>query len=222
MATHFDLQEQEQLATLKHFWSRWGTLISVAVFVVVAAVAGYKGYVYWQTNQAIKASELFDQVRVATEQNQADAVNQRLGLLQDSYGKTTQASQASLVAGHYWVQQKNWPAAQTAFEWVSKNAKDEGFKALGALHLSSVQMQQENWDGALATLNGFAFPYEFRALRDDRKGDVLQKQGKTQDAIAAYNAAFESLEPTASYRAVVQSKLNALGQTPAALRATGA
>lgn len=221
MASNFDLQEQEQLATLKHFWSSWGTLISIAIFAVAAALAGYKGYEYWQSNQAIKAAELFDQIRLGTEQNQADTVQSRLEVLQGSFGKTAQAAQASLIAGHYWVQQDNWPAAQSAFEWVTKNAKDEGFKALAALHTSSVQMQLEQWDEALATLNGFAFPYEFRALRDDRKGDVLQKQGKIKDAIDAYNAAFESLEPTASYRAVVQSKLNALGQTPAALRAVG-
>ncbi|WP_158291740.1 YfgM family protein [Lampropedia puyangensis] len=222
MATHFDLQEQEQLATLKHFWSSWGTLISVAVFAVVAAIAGFNGYQYWQSSQASKAAELFDQVRVGTEQQQADAVTQRLELLQSSYGKTVQASQASLVAGRYWVEKENWAAAADAFKWVASNSKDEGFRALATLHLTSVQMQQQQWDTALATLNGFSFPYEFRALRDDRKGDILQKQGKTQEAIAAYNAAFEAFEPTARYRLVVQSKLNALGQTPAALNRAGA
>ena len=39
MATHLDLEEQEQLDQLKHFWKRWGNLISWALIVVLGAYA---------------------------------------------------------------------------------------------------------------------------------------------------------------------------------------
>ena len=36
MATqHLDLEEQEQLDQLKHFWNRWGNLITSAVLAVL-------------------------------------------------------------------------------------------------------------------------------------------------------------------------------------------
>ena len=39
MANHLDLEEQEQLDQLKHFWNTWGTLISTAVILIAGAAA---------------------------------------------------------------------------------------------------------------------------------------------------------------------------------------
>ncbi|RZS35049.1 YfgM family protein [Corticibacter populi] len=216
MAQHYDLQEQEQLATIKHFWQRWGTLLSTVVVLLFAAFAGFNGYQYWKARQSGAAAVLFDQVQLATVQNQRDAALQSLDVLQKSYGKTVQAGQASLLAGKYLADQQDWAAAAQAFEWVRANAGDPGFKALAALHQSAVQIEQQQWDAALATLDGYAFPAEFRGLKEDRRGDVLQQQGKTEQAIAAYNAAYEALDAWSPYRVVVESKLNALGQQPKA------
>lgn len=212
----YDLQEQEQLATLKHFWDRWGNLISAALLAIVAVVAGLNGYQYWQRSQAAKAAVLYDQVLQATVQNQQAVVQQSLQALQQSFPKTAQASQATLLAGKHLVQQQDWVAAEQAFDWLARHSKDEGFKALAVLHKASVQMQQEQGEQALAALDAHSFPYEFRPLRDDRRGDILLGQGKTQEAISAYQAAFDGLGPFSHYRSVVQSKLTALGQEPAA------
>ena len=65
MANHLDLEEQEQLDQLKHFWNTWGTLISSVVIVVAGAAAAWNGYQYWQTRQATQAAALFDAVDVA-------------------------------------------------------------------------------------------------------------------------------------------------------------
>ena len=48
MAKHLDLEEQEQLAELKHFWKRYGNIISWLLIVVFGAVAAWNGYQYWQ------------------------------------------------------------------------------------------------------------------------------------------------------------------------------
>lgn len=222
MATHYDLQEQEQLATLKHFWGRWGTLISLVVLAVVLVFAGYSGYRYWQARQASQAAVLLEQVRLGAEQTQSEQVSQSLQVLQSNFARTAQASQGALVAGAYFAQQQQWDAAQQAFDWVSSQSRDEGFKALGALHKASVQIEQGQLDAALATLDGHSFPYEFQALRDDRRGDILRQQGRLPEAIAAYNAAFEAFDPFTAYRSVVEAKLNALGQRPALLGQAGA
>ena len=44
MAKHLDLEEQEQLDQLKHFWSRYGTLITGVLVVVLGAFAAWNGY----------------------------------------------------------------------------------------------------------------------------------------------------------------------------------
>ena len=52
MATHLDLEEQEQLDQFKHFWARWGNLITGLVTAVLLVYASYNGWNYWQQRQA--------------------------------------------------------------------------------------------------------------------------------------------------------------------------
>ena len=44
MATHLDLEEQEQLDQLKAFWNEYGNLITA---VLVVAVVAYLGWLGW-------------------------------------------------------------------------------------------------------------------------------------------------------------------------------
>ena len=55
MANQLDLEEQEQLDQLKHFWNQYGNLITGLLIVVLGAVAAWNGYHYWQRSQAAQA-----------------------------------------------------------------------------------------------------------------------------------------------------------------------
>ena len=72
MATHLDLEEQEQLDQVKHFWKQYGNLITWILIVVLAGYAGWNGYQYWQRSQATQAAALYDEVeRASTAGDQA-------------------------------------------------------------------------------------------------------------------------------------------------------
>ena len=58
MATHLDLEEQEQLDALKHFWNQWGNLITWVLIAVLGAYAAWNGWQYWERRQAGLASVL--------------------------------------------------------------------------------------------------------------------------------------------------------------------
>ena len=62
MASHLDLEEQEQLDELKHFWKKYGNVITWLLIVVMGSYAGWNGYQYWQSQQSVKASALFDEL----------------------------------------------------------------------------------------------------------------------------------------------------------------
>ena len=53
MANHLDLEEQEQLDQLKHFWNTWGTLISTLLILVSGSLVAWNGYQYWKNSQLI-------------------------------------------------------------------------------------------------------------------------------------------------------------------------
>ena len=44
MAHQLDLEEQEQLDELKHFWSRYGNLITWILIAVLGSLAAWNGY----------------------------------------------------------------------------------------------------------------------------------------------------------------------------------
>lgn len=54
MATHLDLEEQEQLDQLKHFWNTYGTLITWVVLLVAGAFVAWNGWQYYQRSKAVR------------------------------------------------------------------------------------------------------------------------------------------------------------------------
>jgi predicted negative regulator of RcsB-dependent stress response len=67
MATHLDLEEQEQVERLKHFWRQYGNLITWTLILVLGAFAAWNGWNYWQRDQGLKASALYDELERAAQ-----------------------------------------------------------------------------------------------------------------------------------------------------------
>ena len=58
MAT-YDLEEQEQIDALKHFWRDYGRLIIAAVVAFIVGVGGTQGWKHYKRTQAEQASLKF-------------------------------------------------------------------------------------------------------------------------------------------------------------------
>ena len=87
MAT-FDLQEQEQLDEIKHFWKKWGTLITTLLVIVMGGLAAWNGYQYWQNRQGAQAGALASAVEAAVNSGDKGRIDQAFGDLRSSYGGT--------------------------------------------------------------------------------------------------------------------------------------
>lgn len=221
MANHLDLEEQEQLDQLKHFWNTWGTLISSVLLVVAGSLVAWNGYQYWQNRQAGQAAALFDAVDVAARSGDQARVAQAFGDLKAKYAGTTQAAQAGLTLAKLSVEAGNADMAKEALVWVADHAGDEGLKLLAKLRLASVLMDQKNYDEALKLVSG-SVPVEFDGVFADRRGDILVSQGKRTEAIAEYTKAYKAFEEGVEYRRLVEIKLGALGVSPQAVAVAAA
>ncbi|MBS0611510.1 MAG: tetratricopeptide repeat protein [Proteobacteria bacterium] len=224
MANNFDLQEQEQLEELKHFWNKWGTPITWVLTLILGGFAAWNGYQMWQNRQAQQATALEEAVEQAARTGDLARVEQAFGDLKSGYGGTNQAGQAGLLAAKALADADKWDAAKGVLTWVADKASDEGYAALARLRLAGVLVEEKAYDDALAQLSQ-RFPPEFAGAVADRKGDVLALQGKKQEAIAEYQRAYQAFGDGVEYRRLVEAKLNALGaqvQTVAAAPAGGA
>lgn len=213
MAKHLDLEEQEQLAELKHFWNEYGNLITWVLIAVFGAIAAWNGWQYWQRTQATQAASMYDEVERAAMAGDLARVERAFSDMKDKFGRTTYAQQAGLLAAKALADKGNIDAAKAALAWVADKASDEGYQAVARLRLASVLVEAKAYDEALKQLSG-GFPKEFEALVADRRGDVYNLQGKKVEAKAEYAKAYKSFDERAEYRRLVEVKLSALGVDP--------
>lgn len=217
MARHLDLEEQEQLDELKHFWNQWGNLITWFLIAVFGSYAAWNGWQYWQRQQAVEASVLYDEVERAVAGGDAARVEQAYKDIRDKYGRTTYAQQAALLAAGTLARQGKADAARDALRWVAEDASDEGYQAIARLRLAAMLVENKAYDDALKQLSDL--PAEFAALAADRRGDIYNLQGKKDEAKAEYTKAWQGLGGDSDYRALVEVKLTALGVDVQALKA---
>jgi predicted negative regulator of RcsB-dependent stress response len=210
MANNLDLEEQEQLAELKHFWNEWGNLITWVLIVVFGAIAAYNGWNYWQRTQATQAAALFDEIDRAATAGDTARVERAFADIKDKFPRTAFAQQAGLLAAKVMQDKGNKDAAKAALTWVSEQASDEGYQATARLRLAALMVDAKQYDDALKQLSA-SFPPEFEALADDRRGDVYNLQGKRAEAKAEYLKAWKGLGEESEYRRLVEVKLTALG-----------
>lgn len=213
MANHLDLEEQEQLDQLKHFWNTWGAMIGSILVVVFGSVAIWNGYQFWQNRQALQAASLLDAVENAVQVSDKIRLEQAFTDIRSKYPSTTQAGQAGLMVAKFEIEKGNLNAGKAALEWVAVHSSDEGYKALANLRLVNILIEKKSYDSALQYLTG-KFSLEFDAIAADRKGDVLFLQNKKQEAVSEYTRAYVSFSDGADYRRLLEVKLNAFGVQP--------
>ena len=221
MAKHLDLEEQEQLDELKHFWKRFGNLITWVLIVVLGAFAAWNGYQYWQRSQAAQASVMYDEVERAIQAGDTTKIERSLADMKDRFGSTLYAQQAGLLGAKALYDKGNLDAARAALTGVANNASDEGYQAIAKVRLAGLLLEKKSYDEALQQLSG-TFPKDFAALADDRRGDIFSAQGKKSEAKAEYQKAFKGLNERVEYRRLVEVKLNALGVDPSEGKTTAA
>jgi predicted negative regulator of RcsB-dependent stress response len=210
MARHLDLEEQEQLDELKHFWNQWGNLISWFLIAVFGSFAAWNGWQYWQRTQAIQASVLYDEVERAAAGGDTARVEQALKDIRDKFGRTTYAQQAGLLAGRVLAEQGKTDAAKAALQAVADDAADAGYQSAARLRLAGLLVQAKAYDDALKQLNA-GVSKEFEPLAADRRGDIYNLQGKKDQAKLEYLKAWQGFEPDSEYRSLIEVKLTALG-----------
>lgn len=215
MANHLDLEEQEQLDQLKHFWKQYGNLITWGLIVVLGAVASWNGYHAWQRSQAVQAAAMFDEVEKVVRSGDAQKAERAFSDMKDRFAKAAYTQQAGLLVAKMAYESGKVDAAKTTLNWLADNAADKGYASVARLRLSAILIDAKAYDEALKIL-GTGIAKEFSALADDRRGDVYMLQGKKAEAKAEYEKAFKGFDEQSEYRRLVVVKLNALGVDPMA------
>jgi len=213
MATQLNLEEQEQLDSLKAFWNKQGNLITWTLILVLGGFAAWNGWNYWQREQGLKAGAMFEDLDRAAAAGDAEKTALVFADMQKRYPKVPITQQGGLTAAKLQVDKGQADAAKASLTWVAQNGAEEEMRSIARLRLAAVLADAQQFDEALKVLDAANSP-EFVALVADRRGDVLMAQGKTNDARSAWQAAYAAMDAKVDYRRLIEAKLTSIGAAP--------
>lgn len=206
----FDLQEQEQIDSLKASWNQWGKWVAAGVGCLAIGYLGFKGYSLYQAHQIEASAGVYVSVSDAVNAQDLAKVKLATASIEADYPTSPFAARAALLAAKAGFDKNDLGYARDQLTWVSTHAKEPVLVSLAQLRLASVLVDQKQYDAAVSELNQAHDP-AYDALYSDAKGDAFSLKGDKAAARDAYKAALARLGSDAPNREYVQTKLDALG-----------
>ncbi|MFJ3055074.1 YfgM family protein [Herbaspirillum sp. NPDC087042] len=206
----YDLEEQEQLDSIKAWWAKYGNLVTWLVIIALAAYAGWTGWNTYLGRQSAQASVLYEEQQKSLAAKDNAKVQRAATDIQDKFSGTSYAQMSALVAAKSAFDANDGEAAKKQLQWVIDHGRGKEYKAIAAVRLAGVLLDAKAYDEALKVLAG-DYPAQFAGAIADRRGDVLLAQGKRDDARAAFKLALEKTDAKDPGRQLIQIKLDAIG-----------
>lgn len=216
---HYDLEEQEQLDSIKTWWKMYGNLITGVVTAAAIGVVAWQGWNWYQRGQAAQAATIYGSLEQAVAVNDGQRIKAAAGELAAKFGGTTYAPLGALMAAKASFETGDLKTAKAQLTWAADNGKNE-LRDVARLRLAAILLDEKAYDEALKQLDA-PHAAAFDARYAELKGDVLAVQGKKAEAKAAYGIAMAKLEGKGGsadaakkgdpYREVLQQKLDSLG-----------
>lgn len=208
----YDLEQQEQLASFKEWWRKYGNLLTWTLIVVLAGYASRTGWKLYQANQTTRAAQLYEELENAVVTKDNARIQRAADDMESQFKRTAYAQMAGLVAAKAAFDANDLKVATSQLRWVIEHAKDAEYQALAKIRLAGVYLDQKAYGDGLKVLSG-SFQPAFESAVADRKGDILVAQNKIAEARSAYKSALEKMGSKDPGRQLLQLKLDAIGGT---------
>lgn len=206
----YDLEEQEQMASIKAWWNQYGNLLTWLLIIALAAYASWSGWNYYQRNQSVQAAQLYEELQKGVVAKDNAKVQRAAADMQTKFGRTAYAQMSALTAAKAAFDANDVKAAKSQLQWVVDNGRDDEYKAIAKIRLAGILLDEKAYDDGLKLLSG-DFPAQFTGVVADRKGDILVAQNKIEEARIAYQMALEKTDQKNPGRQLIQLKLDAIG-----------
>ncbi|MDI3415648.1 YfgM family protein [Pantoea sp. V106_11] len=198
--------ENEQVDALRRFFANNGKALAVGVFIGIAALGGWR---YWSSHQQDSAKTVSAEYQKVTRAMQAgkpetlEAVNTFASENSNTYGAL-----AALDLAKQYVDSNQLDKAATLLQNGLKDTKDANLQAVINLRLARIQLQQNQADAALKTLDSVKGD-GWTAIVADIRGEALLSKGDKQGARDAWSKGVES-DASPALKQMMQMKMNNL------------
>lgn len=198
--------ENEQTDALRNFFVNNGKALAIGVVIGIAALGGWR---YWSSHQDDTAKTVSAQYQQLTSAMQAgkpetlEAVDRFASENSNTYGAL-----AAMDLAKQYVDAGQLDKAATLLQNGLKDTKDANLQAVINLRLARIQLQQNQADAALKTLDGVKGD-GWTAIVADIRGEALLTKGDKQGARDAWSKGVES-DASPALKQMMQMKMNNL------------
>ena len=126
----YDLEEQEQLDTLKAWWKQYGNLVTWLLLIVVSGYAAWTGWNSYQISQSTQASQLYEEVQKSVLTKDNAKVQRAASDLAEKFSRTAYAPMAALSAAKSAFDVGDLKTAKAQLHWVVDHGRVDEFKGL--------------------------------------------------------------------------------------------
>lgn len=206
-----NMTEDEQIASIKEWWSRNGMPLVTGGLLALAVVFGWQAWQNHQTNKAQGASVVYQQLveaALGNEKPDTARVAELAAQLKSEFGGTHYAQFGSLFVAKVAVEAGKLDEAAAELRSVLDKPASVDVEELARQRLARVLSAQSKGEEGLALLDGKVDP-AYLAAREEVRGDLLLQLGRKQEAFAAYSKAKDAL-PVNGAAGTLQIKLDDL------------
>ena len=203
------MTEAEQLETIKKWWLRHQSFITIILSIVLLAVAGYRYWNWHMEKTTQQASAAYENMMVAVSTHDDKSAQSYANQLIANHEQTIYAMTAHLTLAKIFISQEKNAKAREELAYVAHHAKDSPLKPIATIRLSRLLLSKHHYDKALAelaTLNGSTY----MPVINELKGDVFSAMGDYSKAVTAYQTALKDGEVMGVYNHFLEMKLDAV------------
>jgi len=209
MVEIYDAHEQGEV--VKKWLSENGSAIVMGLVIAFGGLFGFKQWQGWQESNKQAASAEFEVMSELLAVGQLDAAMSNFQNLKDDHTGSPYASLAALQMARARLDARQEDLAVNLYQFVMENGHPRALSVVARERLARLKLDQGQAEEALALLQGEPDITGFESRFAEVRGDIHYSQGKTEEAIAAYLEALETLEAGAGDRAALVLKLESMG-----------
>ncbi len=180
--------EEQQVEAIKKFWKENGTSIILGAVIGLGGLWGWRYYNEERIAAQEQASEQYEQavIQLVEGEQGYQTAKQFVSENPDNH----YAALAALQLAQQAVDAGNLDDAATQLQLAAEKAGVDALAGVARIRLARVQLQQQAYDDAMATLDKVTNE-SYRSLVLELKGDVYVAQEKPEQARSAYSEALQ-------------------------------
>lgn len=201
--------EQEQIEALQQWWAANSRAVISGIIIGLAVIFGWRSYQVHMQAATEAASDLYTNMIIEVRDHKNDKAREYGDRLLNEYPRTAYATFAALTLARLDVTDEKPDAAIKNLQLVLDHSDQDSLKLLARLRMARILLEENKPDEALAALkvdNEGAFTASYSELR----GDIYARQGKFEEARAAYQLTLGDVGNETNDTSFVQMKIDDL------------